>query len=70
MVAVATLFKDDFSIDYAFETNLKFMTDKGLKTKIQHYSGGAGGEHPVLNVEERIELMKVAVESVDSKVLF
>ena len=39
MVAVATPFKDDFSIDYkAFETNLKFMTEKGLKTKIQHYS--------------------------------
>ena len=34
MVAVATPFKDDFSIDYkAFETNLKFMTEKGLKNE-------------------------------------
>ena len=70
MVAVATPFKDDFSIDYkAFEANLKFMTSKGLKNKNSTLLiGGAGGEHPVLNVEERIELMKVAVESVDNKV--
>ena len=70
MVAVATPFNDDFSIDYkAFESNLKFMTSKGLKNgNSTLLIGGAGGEHPVLNVEERIKLMKVAVESVDGKI--
>ena len=30
--------------------------------------GGAGGEHPVLNVEERVKLMEVAVQAAANKV--
>lgn len=70
MVAVATPFFDDYSVDYkAFESNLKFMVDKGLSNgNSTLLIGGAGGEHPALNVEERIELMKIAVETAENKV--
>lgn len=70
MVAVATPFKEDFSVDYdAFKSNLDFMTSKGLSNgNSTLLIGGAGGEHPVLNVEERIELMKIAVNSAEGKV--
>ena len=70
MVAVATPFFDDYSVDYkAFESNLKFMVDKGLSNgNSTLLIGGAGGEHPALNVEERIELMKIAVGTAENKV--
>tara|TARA_B100001996_G_scaffold127397_1_gene96655 strand:- start:25307 stop:26233 length:927 start_codon:yes stop_codon:yes gene_type:complete len=70
MVAVATPFKEDFSVDYAaFETNLNFMINKGLTNgNSTLLIGGAGGEHPALNVNERIELMKIAVDTADNRV--
>ncbi len=70
MVAVATPFKEDFSVDYAaFETNLNFMINKGLTNgNSTLLIGGAGGEHPALNVKERIELMKIAVDTADNRV--
>ena len=38
MVAVATPFKEDFSVDYAaFETNLNFMIKKGLQMETPPY---------------------------------
>ena len=54
MVAVATPFNEDYSIDYSsFEDNIKFMTNRGLtEGNSTLLIGGAGGEHPVLNVEE------------------
>ncbi|MBA46454.1 MAG: hypothetical protein CL893_00020 [Dehalococcoidia bacterium] len=70
MVAVATPFKDDFSVDYkAFESNLNFMINRGLTNgNSTLLIGGAGGEHPALNVDERIELMKIAVDTADNQV--
>tara|TARA_B110000438_G_scaffold62196_1_gene62574 strand:- start:83 stop:1006 length:924 start_codon:yes stop_codon:yes gene_type:complete len=70
MVAVATPFNDDFSVDYkSFEKNIKFMIDRGLSEgNSTLLIGGAGGEHPVLNIQERIDLMKVAVESANNKI--
>jgi len=69
MVAVATPFNEDFSVDYkAFASNLNFMMDRGLtQGNATLLIGGAGGEHPVLNVDERIELMRVAVETSKGK---
>lgn len=70
MVAVATPFNDDFSVDYnSFEKNIKFMIDRGLSEgNSTLLIGGAGGEHPLLNIQERIDLMKVAVESANNKI--
>ncbi|MQF96642.1 MAG: dihydrodipicolinate synthase family protein, partial [SAR202 cluster bacterium] len=70
MVAVATPFNEDYSIDYSsFENNIKFMTSRGLtEGNSTLLIGGAGGEHPVLNVEERVKLMEVAVQAAANKV--
>ena len=70
MVAVATPFNEDYSIDYSsFEDNIKFMTNRGLtEGNSTLLIGGAGGEHPVLNVEERVKLMEVAVQAAANKV--
>ena len=70
MVAVATPFNENYSIDYSsFENNIKFMTSRGLtEGNSTLLIGGAGGEHPVLNVEERVKLMEVAVQAAANKV--
>ncbi|MCH2672866.1 MAG: dihydrodipicolinate synthase family protein [Dehalococcoidia bacterium] len=70
MVAVATPFNDDFSVDYSsFEKNIKFMIRRGLSEgNATLLIGGAGGEHPALNVDERIKLMEVAVNSAENKI--
>ena len=70
MVAVATPFKEDYSVDFdAFASNLNFMINKGLSNgNSTLLIGGAGGEHPALNVNERIDLMKIAIDSTDGKV--
>ncbi|GIS30290.1 MAG: hypothetical protein Ct9H90mP2_06730 [Dehalococcoidia bacterium] len=70
MVAVATPLRMIFSIDYkAFETNLKFMTEKAKKRKFNFYRWSRR-RTSCAKCEERIELMKVAVKSVDIKSLF
>ena len=70
MVAVATPFNEDYSIDYSsFEDNIKFMTNRGLtEGNSTLLIGGAGGEHPDLNVEERVKLKEGAVQAAANKV--
>tara|TARA_B110000014_G_scaffold235620_1_gene200299 strand:+ start:3229 stop:4143 length:915 start_codon:yes stop_codon:yes gene_type:complete len=70
MVAVATPFKEDFSIDYnSFEKNIRHMIERGvINNRATLLIGGAGGEHPLLNIEERKKLMDKAVESANNEV--
>lgn len=70
MVAVATPFKEDFELDLdALRDNIRFMVDRGVKTgQGSLLVGGAGGEHPVLNVEERKAVMTTAVEAANGEV--
>ena len=53
MVAVATPFKEDLSLDLDVLTkNIRFMIDRGVKTGDGTLLvGGAGGEHPAMDVE-------------------
>ncbi|MCH2304793.1 MAG: dihydrodipicolinate synthase family protein [Dehalococcoidia bacterium] len=70
MVAVATPFKEDFSLDLdAYRDNLEFMIKGGVVTgNGSLLVAGAGGEHPALNVEERKELWSVALEVANGRV--
>ena len=69
MVAVATPFTEDFELDLdALRTNIRFMIDGGVTTgQGSLLVGGAGGEHPVLNVEERKAVMSAAVEAANGE---
>ena len=55
MVAVATPFTEDYALDLeALHDNIRFMIDRGVRTgQGSLLVGGAGGEHPTLNIEER-----------------
>ena len=70
MVAVATPFKEDFELDLdALRDNIRFMIDRGVKTgQGSLLVGGAGGEHPLLNVEERKSVMTASVEAANGEV--
>jgi len=65
MVAVATPFTEDFALDLeALHNNIRFMIDGGVITgQGSLLVGGAGGEHPLLNVEERKLVMTTAMEA-------
>ena len=65
MVAVPTPFKEDFSLDIdALQSNVRMMIDRGVDTgNGTLLVGGAGGEHPTMNVEERKQVMSAAVEA-------
>ena len=65
MVAVPTPFKEDFSLDIdALQSNVRLMIDRGVDTgNGTLLVGGAGGEHPTMNVEERKQVMSAAVEA-------
>ncbi len=65
MVAVATPFKEDYSLDLdSLQTNIRYMIDNGVTTgRGTLLVGGAGGEHPTMNVDERKALMTCAVEA-------
>ncbi|HJM53321.1 MAG TPA: dihydrodipicolinate synthase family protein [Dehalococcoidia bacterium] len=69
MVAVATPFTEDFELDLdALQDNIRFMVDGGVKTgQGSLLVGGAGGEHPVLNVEERKAVMSAAGEAANGE---
>jgi 4-hydroxy-tetrahydrodipicolinate synthase len=69
MVAVATPFTEDFDLDLdAFQTNIRFMIDGGVRTgQGTLLVGGAGGEHPVLSVSERKDVMTAAVEAANGE---
>lgn len=70
MVAVATPFTEDFTLDLeALHTNVRFMIDGGVRTgQGSLLVGGAGGEHPTLNVEERKLVMSTALEAANGEV--
>lgn len=70
MVAVATPFKEDFSLDLdALRDNVRFMIDRGVRTgNGTLLVGGAGGEHPAMNADERKTVMDVAMEAADGEV--
>lgn len=70
MVAVATPFHDDFSLDLdALSENVEFMIRHGV-TNGQGVLlvGGAGGEHPVMDVQERKQVLKTAVKAARGRV--
>ena len=60
MVAVATPFTEDYALDLeALHDNIRFMIDRGVRTgQGSLLVGGAGGEHPTLNIEERKEKLE------------
>ena len=70
MVAVATPFKEDYSLDLdALRDNIRFMIDGGVRTgNGTLLVGGAGGEHPAMNVDERKAVMDVSMEAADGEV--
>lgn len=65
MIAVATPFKEDYSLDLdALQSNIRYMIERGVRTG--HGSllvGGAGGEHPTMNVQERKDVMSAAMDA-------
>ena len=65
MVAVPTPFKEDFSLDIdALQSNVRVMIGRGVDTgNGTLLVGGAGGEHPAMNPEERKLVMSAAVEA-------
>ncbi len=70
MVAVATPFTEDYSLDLgAFHDNIRFMIDRGVRTgNGVLLVGGAGGEHPAMNVDERKAVMDVAMAAANGEV--
>ena len=68
--AVATPFKEDYSPDYeAFQSNIRWMIDNGMKTGAGALLVvAAGGEHPALSVDERKAHMDAAVQAADGEV--
>ncbi len=70
MVAVATPFKEDFALDLdSLTSNIRFMVDKGVVTgNGTLLVGGAGGEHPTMNVDERKSVMAAAVKAANGQV--
>ena len=65
MVAVPTPFKEDYTLDIdALQSNVRMMIDRGVDTgNGTLLVGGAGGEHPTMNVAERKQVMSAAVEA-------
>ena len=70
MVAVATPFTEEFDLDLdALQVNIRFMVNRGVRTgQGTLLVGGAGGEHPTLNPDERKALMGAAVEAAQGEV--
>ncbi len=70
MVAVATPFTEDFALDLdALRDNVEFMVAHGVHTgQGVLLVGGAGGEHPVMSVEERKQVLKTALEAASGRV--
>lgn len=70
MIAVATPFKENLDLDTdALRHNVRLMIDRGIvKGRGVLLVGGAGGEFPALNRQERMEVMRVAVEAAQGQV--
>ena len=69
MVAVATPFTEDFELDLdALQSNIRFMIDGGVRNgQGTLLVGGAGGEHPALNISERKDVMSASVEAANGE---
>lgn len=69
MVAVATPFHEDFDLNlHGLADNIRLMTGRGVVTGAGSLLvAGAGGEHPVLSVDERKDVMTAALEAADGK---
>jgi len=69
MVAVATPFTEDFELDLdALQSNIRFMIDGGVRNgQGTLLIGGAGGEHPALNISERKDVMTASVEAANGE---
>ena len=69
MVAVATPFNEDYSLDLdALQTNIRYMVENGVHTgQGSLLVGGAGGEHPTMNVDERKAVMTAAMEAANGE---
>jgi 4-hydroxy-tetrahydrodipicolinate synthase len=65
MVAVATPFKEDHSLDMdALQENVRYMIDHGIRTgQGSLLVAAAAGDHPTLNADERKAAMSAAVEA-------
>lgn len=65
MVAVPTPYKEDYSLDLdALQSNVRMMIERGVDTgNGTLLVGGAGGEHPLMNVAERKQVMSAAVDA-------
>ena len=65
MVAVATPFHEDYSLNLdGLSDNIRLMTSRGVVTGAGSLLvGGAGGEHPVLSIDDRKDVMTVALEA-------
>jgi 4-hydroxy-tetrahydrodipicolinate synthase len=70
MVSVATPLTDDFELDLdALEGNIRFIVDKGMRTgRGVLLVAAAGGEFPMLNMEERKAIIKASVEAADGEI--
>ena len=69
MVAVASPFNEDYSLDLdALQTNIRYMVENGVHTgQGTLLVGGAGGEHPTMNVDERKAVMTAAMEAANGE---
>jgi 4-hydroxy-tetrahydrodipicolinate synthase len=65
MVSVATPFNADYTLDLgALRDNIRFMVDGGLNTgRGVLLVAAAGGEFPMLSMEERKQVIKASVEA-------
>ena len=70
MIPMATPFTEDFELDLeSFSYNVNFTIEHGVKTGTGALLvGGAAGEHPLLNIEERKAIMTSAVEAANNRV--
>ena len=70
MISVATPFGPDFELDMnALQSNIRFMVDHGVKTgRGVLLVAAAGGEFPMLSMEERKRVIRAGVEAADGQV--
>jgi 4-hydroxy-tetrahydrodipicolinate synthase len=70
MVSVATPFSADFKLDLAaLRNNIRFMVERGLRRgQGVLLVAAAGGEFPMLSMEERKEVTRVSVEAAQGEV--
>jgi len=70
MVSVATPFTSDYALDLAaLQENIRFMMDGGMRTgRGVLLVAAAGGEFPMLSMEERKSVIRASVEAADGRV--